>query len=132
MDENNNTLLELELLLKELINIYKADRTLAMNNYNSFRDQLENVLTSYESSEEARLEKEVNTALKLVLVSSDKLNIVIQTVSKIITSQMSAENREKVARILTKQEDCIEGRLIDKPQNLTQLLEDKDTEENKD
>lgn len=90
---------ELSKLLKEALDVYKADRALAIKNYEAMQEQLKNVLDQdFEMSQDGILENGVNEALKLVLAASAKLDRVIAQVSGIIKTQMKNESREKIAQ----------------------------------
>ena len=125
-EKNNDKLNELTVLLKESIKISKEDRELAKKNYDELKTQLESVLdTGVEGSEEYKLEREVNSALKLVFQSGDRLEKVIDAITKVIVSQINAESRESIAN------NIFGGgawngskKIIDSPVNLKKLLED--------
>jgi len=115
-------------LLEEAIDLYRRDRTMAIDNYDQFRDQLDNILkTGMESSEEGKIEKEVNIALRSVFESAKRLDSVIMTVTKILVTQLNTESRERTAGILAGKNN----EYIDAPVNISKLLENK-KEENED
>ena len=86
--------------LEEIIEIFKEDRTLAKNNYDDISSQLEKITNVAHMSEDARLEKEKNIALKLIFESANRLEMVVKTLTEILVNQMNAESRERIARVL--------------------------------
>jgi len=95
-------LTELSKLLRDSIQLYQDDRELAVNNFNDLKKQLEDVLGGgFEMSEDAKLEAEVNKALKLVFEASKKLDNVIYNVTQVIIAQLNNESREKIAEKFT-------------------------------
>jgi len=111
---------ELTVLLKQAIALYAEDRKIAIENYEDFRKQLDDILSVQDQSEEAGIEGEVNKALKLVFESGKRLDAVIQTVAKIIMTQMHSESREKAAALIAGKDPT---KPIDGPINITGLLE---------
>lgn len=118
-NENNEQLDRLSGLLENLLGIFNHDRSLAIQNYNDLKGQLDRILSNgFEISEDAKLESEINKALKLVFESSKKLETVIETISKILIQQLNNESREKIATTLT------DGGLIPtKPVNIHALID---------
>jgi len=128
MTENNNSekLDELTSLLKESIKISQEDRKIAKQNYNDLKQQLEIILeTGVEGSEEYKLEREVNNALKHVFASGDRMEKVIDSITKVMVAQLNAESKEAIAN------NIFGGggwngskKVIDSPVNIKKLLED--------
>lgn len=120
---NSNTE-ELVALLQSAISIFKEDRKIAKDNFDALRDQLDNILAQdLEGSEEYKLEKEMNTALKLLFDSGHKLEKVIESITKIIIAAMTNESKERVASKIFG--DGTDGKYITKPINITELLDHK-------
>ena len=121
---------ELSILLKRAISLYEEDRKMAVTNYNDFKHQLSRVLMqSFEMSEEAKLEKEVNTAMSLVFKSGERLDSVIQIISKVIIQQLNNENRKEVAAIITSGgNDPTKKKVITSPVNIHNLLAENNKE----
>lgn len=87
-------------MLERVVEIYEKDRKLAETNYESLRAQLDNIIGSgMESSEDGKIEAEVNKALKLVFDSATRLQGVIEVVSRIIIANLNAEAKRDVANI---------------------------------
>lgn len=90
---------ELTQLLSEAIAIFREDRRLARTNYDQLREQLDSIIDQgLEGSEEYRLEKEVNQALRLVFDSGNRMEKVIESITKILVTEINAESRERVAQ----------------------------------
>jgi hypothetical protein len=126
MNEQENKIDELTTLLRKSIAICEKNRTLAENNYNNLRSQLNDILeTGVEGSEEYKLEKEVNNALKLVFESGARMDAVINTISKILVTQMTNESRERAALSFV-QGGAFNGKqIVNQPVNLSGLLEEE-------
>jgi len=124
----DNKLQELTSLLQKSLDLYEKDRMMAIQNYNALRKQLDKILIETEMSEEGKIEKETNSALKLVFNSGKRLDNIILTISKIITNQTNSESKERIANILTG--NMSDGKLINKPVDITKLLEEN-VKENK-
>jgi len=86
--------------LFEVIEIFKEDRQLALDNYKDISAQMDKILEVAHSSEDAKLEKEKNVALKLVFDSANRLEMVVKTLTEILVNQMNAESRERIAKHL--------------------------------
>ncbi len=86
--------------LFEVIEIFKEDRRLAKRNYDDISAQLDKITEVAHMSEDAKLEKEKNVALKLVFESANRLEMVIKTLTEILVNQMNAESRERIAKHL--------------------------------
>ena len=96
---NTNDAQDLTKLLLETINVFKEDRKLAKDNYDALRTQLDNILDKdLEGSEEYRLEAAVNMALKLVFASAERLESVVESITKITIANLTNESRERVAQ----------------------------------
>lgn len=87
-------------LLQKAIETAEHDRTLALNNYKDLKAQLDAITGSLglHMSEECSLEKEINTALKLVFQSSERLDKVIKITSDIMINQLNNLTKEKIAK----------------------------------
>lgn len=86
-------------LLQKAIETAEHDRTLALNNYKALKEQLEQIISEgMHMSEECSLEKETNTALKLVFQSSERLDKVIKITSDIMINQLNNLTKEKIAK----------------------------------
>lgn len=108
---------ELSNLLKESIDLYRADRDLALKHYKDIKSQLENVLDQeFEMSQDGILESESNKALKLVFDASKKLDKVIYYISNVVIAQLNNESREKIATSLASG-----GMIPSKPVDFKQL-----------
>ncbi len=86
--------------LFEVIEIFKEDRAMAKRNYDEISSQLEKITEIAHMSEDAKLEKEKNVALKLVFESANRLETVIKTLTEILINQMNTESRERIAKNL--------------------------------
>ncbi len=86
--------------LFEVIEIFKEDRAMAKRNYDEISAQLEKITEIAHMSEDAKLEKEKNVALKLVFESANRLETVIKTLTEILINQMNTESRERIAKNL--------------------------------
>ena len=119
MDEHSEKISQLTKLLQQSIALYEEDRKLAIQNYESLRDQRDHVVNelNLEMSEEGKLEKEMNTALKLVFESGKRLDQMIETLSKLMITQLNNEARERIAGTLAGSE-----RTVQKPVDLRELL----------
>lgn len=85
-------------LLEKVILIFEDDRKMALKNYDNFRGQLDKILANgMESSEDGKVEAEVNKALKNVFDSATRLQGVIDTISKVIIANLNNEARKEVA-----------------------------------
>ncbi|HQM96602.1 MAG TPA: hypothetical protein PK705_06320 [Clostridia bacterium] len=112
-------------LLREALVICREDRKIAKDNYNSLRSQLDDILArDMESSEDGKIEQEVNRALKLVFDSGNRMESVITTITKILVTQLTNESREKVAQsVFGGGGPGLNGRkIIDQPVDLKGLL----------
>ena len=85
---NTDALEELSKLLKKVIDIYDEDREIAKTNLDRLETNLEQITMAVPMSEEARLEKEVNTAVGLVFKAGERVDKVIQVVAKILVTQL--------------------------------------------
>jgi hypothetical protein len=92
---------ELTKLLRESINMCREDRKAAKANYEALRKQLDDILErGMESSEDGRVEQEVNKSLKLVFEAAQRADKVIDSITKILVVQLNNESRERVANSL--------------------------------
>lgn len=125
-DTNANKLDELSGLLKESIAMCKEDRKMAIENYKDLRDQLDSILArDMESSEDGKVEAEVNKALKLVFESGKRMENVISAITKILVTQLANESREKVAaNIFGGGNFNPHKQIVNQPVDLNKLLED--------
>lgn len=102
---------ELTNLLRENINIYRSDRDMAVANYKSLKEQMDEIIgEKHLMSEDAALEKQLNTALGLVFKASERLDGVIKIVTQIIMTQVNTESRERIANTL---KDSIPNKPVD-------------------
>ena len=92
--------IEMNKLLRQAVTLYEEDRAMAESNFRSLSAQLESVKNDFEMSENGALEAEVNKALKLVFESGRRLDAVLQTVAKLLMTQMHADSRIETARIM--------------------------------
>ncbi len=110
---------KLSSLLEKILAIFEYDRKLAITNYEKLREQLDNILENgVESSEDGRIESEVNKALKNVFDSATRLQGVIDTTSRVIIAQLNADAKRDVASIFNQGGGF-------KKVNIQNLLEDK-------
>ena len=110
---------KLSSLLEKILAIFEYDRKLAITNYEKLREQLDNILKNgVESSEDGRIESEVNKALKNVFDSATRLQGVIDTTSRVIIAQLNADAKRDVASIFNQGGGF-------KKVNIQNLLEDK-------
>lgn len=118
---------ELTKLLTEAIAIFREDRRLARQNYDALREQLDRIIDGgLEGSEEYRLEREVNNALKLVFDSGQRMEKVIESITKIMVVEMNNESRERVAQNVFGGQFGDQGRRFVRGQvNIQELLEDQ-------
>jgi len=122
-----NRLNELTELLRESIIMCKEDRKMAKDNYSALRQQLDNILDSdLESSEDGKLEQELNKALKLVFESGSRMESVISAITKILITQLTNESREKVAATFTGGSFDPKKQIINQPIDLKAMIEDGD------
>lgn len=85
-------------LLEEAISIYRQDRDLSIQHYNSLKEQLDNVIDSGEyMSEDASLERAVNAALRLVFDSSKRLDKAMESITKLSITQLINDARLEIA-----------------------------------
>ena len=114
---------KLSSLLEKILAIFEYDRKLAITNYEKLREQLDNILENgVESSEDGRIESEVNKALKNVFDSATRLQGVIDTTSRVIIAQLNADAKRDVASIFNQGGGF-------KKVNIQNLLEDKPSSE---
>ena len=104
-DEKNDIKVSIEISqltdkLFEVIEIFKEDRKMAKKNYEDISFQLDKITEIAHMSEDAKLEKEKNIALKLVFDSASRLEMVVKTLTEILINQMNAESRERIAKHL--------------------------------
>ena len=98
-DIENEQLQSLNDLLNETVKVFKKDREMAIQNYQDLKAQLQSILDKdLEGSEEYKLEQQMNVALKLVYQAADRLERVVESITKITISQMTNESRERVAQ----------------------------------
>ena len=98
--QGNGDLRKLSGLLERVLEIFEADRKMAQDNYDKLRSQLDAILEKdMESSEDGKIEAEVNKALKLVFDSATRLQGVIDTTSRVIIAQLNADAKRDVASI---------------------------------
>lgn len=110
-------------LLKKNISIYEDDRGRAINNYETLKGQLDKIHDlDIHCTDECKLEAETNKALKLVFDSSNRLDKVIDTITKVMITQLNNESREKVA-------DYIKDSIPKSPVNFNDLLLRQDKKE---
>jgi len=127
MRNKENDVDELTNLLRKSIEIYEKDRKLAIQNYEDLEKQLEVILDNgFEMSEEAKLEKEKNNALKLVIESGKRLDNAITTISKIIITQLNGESRERAAGLLSGEQGYVNDAV-----NVHDLLTDETDREDR-
>lgn len=127
----DNKLEKLTELLQQSLILYTKDRKLALSNYKKIKEQYEKILLSgMEMSEEGAVEKQLNFALKLVFDSGKRLDNVIQTVAKIITTQLGGESRERTALLLSGRDP--DDKTISAPVNLTKLITEANDKADKD
>lgn len=116
VNNENNSLEELTKLLKENLELYKQDREIALKNYNLLKTQLQEIHAQDNlMSEDAALEKQLNIALSLVFKSGERLDNIIQTITRVIITQLNTQSREKIAQQL-------KDTIPQKPINFAQLL----------
>ena len=97
-DSHFSDIRRLSELLERVITLYEADRAMAETNYNNFRVQLDKILElGMESSEDGKVEAEVNKALKLMFDSASRLQGVIDTVSRVIIANLNNDAKKEVA-----------------------------------
>lgn len=85
-------------MLEDALRIYKEDRCTAKENYDSMRAQLDAIREAgLPMSEEGALETAVNQALKLQMDAAKRLDMVIQTITKIFNAQMNNRTRLLIA-----------------------------------
>lgn len=114
---------ELSNLLKQALTIYQEDRKIALKNYNEMKGQLNSILESgFDMSEEGKIENECNKALKLLFLSGERLDNVIQTISKIIITQLNNETKQEIAKHIFSGDDGTKK--ITSPVNITNLLKE--------
>jgi hypothetical protein len=113
-------------LLEDSVNLYKKDREMAIENYNALRAQLDYITKSQDMSEEGVIEAQVNKALENVFKSGQRLDNVIQTLSKILINSIHADSKIQAARAFSGMIGQNE-KIIDKPVDLTKLLNDVET-----
>lgn len=114
-------------LLEDSVALYKKDRQMAVDNYEMLRDQLKQITTMQEMSEEARIEREVNTALKNVFLSGERLDAVIQSLSKILIGSMNAQSRIEAAKAFSgNNNNNNEKLIISEPIDIKALLDGTD------
>jgi len=117
---------ELSNLLKQALDIYQEDRKIALKNYNAMKSQLDDILSNgFDMSEEGKIEAECNKALKLLFTSGERLDGVIQTISKIIMTQLNNETKENIAAQIFSSMDGT--RKITTPIDISNLLEENKT-----
>jgi len=103
MDDKNTITIDIDKLtqkIEEVITIFRHDRQLALDNYKDISAQMDKILEVAHCSEDAKLEKEKNVALKLVFDSASRLEMVVKTLTEILVNQMNAESRERIAKHL--------------------------------
>lgn len=107
-------------LLQDSIELYRKDREMAIENYKTLKKQLEDATKLIDHTEDGVLEREVNRALENVFKSGQRLDNVIQTLSKILITSMNNTARIESAKafsgLLTNE------KIIDKPIDITKLL----------
>ena len=112
-------------LLEKTIAIFEADRIMALENYNRFKEQLDTIIEQDAiMSEDGIIEERMNRALELVFKSSTKLEAVINTITKIMINEVNNESRERVAKSLS-------GIQQNKPLSFKDILSDKNQIEEK-
>jgi len=95
-------LTKLTSLLEQTLDTYQADRKIAKANYDMLVNQLESIHgDEMYMSEDGKLEKEVNNALRLYLDAGKRLEKVVEILTRIIIEKLNNESKEKVASILT-------------------------------
>ena len=109
-------------LLEDSVTLYKKDRQMAVDNYEMLRDQLKQVITIQDTSEECKLEGEVNKALKNVFASGERLDAVIQSLSKILINSMHADARVKAAQAFSGMNNGTNEKVISAPIDISALL----------
>lgn len=115
-------------LLEDSVTLYKKDRQMAIDNYEMLRDQLKQITTIQEMSEEGKLEKEVNMALKNVFLSGERLDAVIQSLSKILIGSMNAQARVQAAQAFSGIANNSNEKVITAPIDIGKLLADGEEE----
>jgi hypothetical protein len=116
-------------LLEDSVALYKKDRQMAVDNYEMLRDQLKQITTTQEMSEEGKLEKEVNMALKNVFLSGERLDAVIQALSKILIGSMHAQARVQAAQAFNGMANGAHEKVITAPIDITKLLAEGNEDE---
>jgi len=122
-----NELEQISTLLEEALDIYRQDRALAEDILKDFRKQLFDIITNQdmEMSEEGKIEKAVNDAFANVVKAGQRLDNVIMTISKIITTQLVNESRESVAAKIFGLNNRESEKIIEGPVDITKMLEEK-------
>lgn len=94
-------------LLEQAIKTFESDRKRAIQNYEALKAQLDGITKELgmHQSEEAKLEAQVNVALKLVFQSSERLDRVIKTTSDIMINQLNNLTKEKIAKTFAMQRE---------------------------
>lgn len=109
---------ELNALLKESLQIYRDNRDMAKKNYETLKKQHSVIIMAAEMSEEGALERELNIAMKVVVDSGKHLDNVIQTISKLLTTQLNNDAKLRIA------DKVIDGsQKLTAPININRLLD---------
>jgi predicted transcriptional regulator len=93
-------------LLQHAIKTFENDRARAIENYEMLKSQMDRITGELDlhMSDEAKLEAQVNVALKLVMQSSDRLDKVIKITSDIMINQLNNLTKEKIAKTFAQRE----------------------------
>ena len=119
--------------LERLIQIFEEDRETAKANYEIFKTQLDDILSKgYECSEGGKIEAEVNKALKMIFESSNKLNMVMKTLSELIVNQLNNDSREKIATQFMQNSQDNGGAFVKKVNLQGLLIKQKDQQDQQD
>lgn len=118
MEEEESQLTQ---LLEKTLSMHEADRQLALDNYNMLKRQYESIVALVEMSESGAVEKAMNDSLSLVFKSGERLDKVIQLISKMLMTNMTNDSRERMAKTFS-------NRTINQPVNIRGLLDDQISE----
>jgi restriction endonuclease Mrr len=117
---NKDNIQQLVDLLTRSLQLFEEDRQLALTNYNNLRSQMDSILEEdAHMSEEGSMERLLNDAVSLVFKSSQKLEAVINTITKITINELNNESRERVAQSLS-------GSMPKGPVSFNQLMDERE------
>ena len=102
-EEEFDELQQLTLLIQKSITLFEEDRAIAIKNFDDIEAQLNEALVESEwgYTDGSKLEEAKNKAMEIVIKTGDRLQKAIESLSKIIITNLNNENRLQVANKLT-------------------------------